>query len=77
MRHLVDHSELKNGPDLSYPEQPIAIIDCLERTLKKKSDSTNNDFMEPAVNARSDLRMRARYSESDYHTSSIKDLSLL
>ena len=34
--HILDHSELELQPDLSYQEQPMAILDRSVKTLKNK-----------------------------------------
>jgi len=36
MSHIIDHSELELQPDLSYTEQPMAILDRSVKTLKNK-----------------------------------------
>ena len=34
--HVIDHSELEVRPDLSVPDQPVAIIDSSEKHLRNK-----------------------------------------
>jgi len=36
-KHVLDHSELALGSDLSYEVQPVAIIDRQEKVLKNKT----------------------------------------
>ena len=35
--HILDHSELELQPDLSYKEQPMAILDRSVKTLKNRA----------------------------------------
>ena len=32
--HVVDHTELQLRPDMSYPEQPVAVLDRSSKKLK-------------------------------------------
>ena len=65
--HILDHSELKLQPNLSYTEQPMAILDRSVKTLKNKAIplvlvSWNKHALGEATWEREDI-IRERYPQ--------------